>query len=141
MPIDPANPLRDACRLCPWPPRRQKPGGGHLGRLRQCADASRNGEFGASTPQFVIGDLSHTVCAARSALWPSGRSALREFRRRSWATELDALALKALMLPSGPGNESLLDDVLTSLSANVIRPVANPEAVEEDGQAEHRRAM
>ncbi|MEF8754721.1 MAG: hypothetical protein V5B60_12440 [Accumulibacter sp.] len=45
------------------------------------------------------------------------------------------------MRPSRLGNESRLDDVLTSLSANVIRPAANPEAVEEDGQAEHRRAM
>jgi len=38
-------------------------------------------------------------------------------------TELDALALKASILPSRLGNESLLDDVMKSLSGNVIRPV------------------
>jgi len=47
--------------------------------------------------------------------------------------ELDALALKTSMLPSELGNKSLLDDVMKNLSGNVIRPVANPEAVEEDG--------
>jgi hypothetical protein len=39
-------------------------------------------------------------------------------------TELDALALKASMLPSKLGNKSLLDDVMKSLSGNVITPVA-----------------
>jgi hypothetical protein len=48
-------------------------------------------------------------------------------------TDLDALLLKASMLPSKLGNKSELDDVMKNLSGNVIRPVANPEAVEEDG--------
>lgn len=48
-------------------------------------------------------------------------------------TELDALVLKASMLPSKLGNKSALDDVMKSLSGNVFGPVANPEAVEEDG--------
>jgi hypothetical protein len=48
-------------------------------------------------------------------------------------TELDALLVKTSMLPSKLGNKSLLDDVMKNLSGNVIRPVANPEAVEEDG--------
>ncbi len=39
-------------------------------------------------------------------------------------TELDALALKASMLPSKLGNESALDDVMNSLSGNVFGPVA-----------------
>jgi len=38
-------------------------------------------------------------------------------------TELDALALKASMLPSKLGNKSALDDVTKSLSGNVFRPV------------------
>ncbi len=37
-------------------------------------------------------------------------------------TELDALALKASMLPSRLGNKSLLDEVMKSLSGNVIGP-------------------
>ena len=49
-------------------------------------------------------------------------------------TELDALLVKTSMLPSKLGNKSLLDDVMKNLSGKVIRPVANPEAVEEDGQ-------
>ncbi|MBK7674385.1 MAG: hypothetical protein IPJ27_06215 [Candidatus Accumulibacter sp.] len=39
-------------------------------------------------------------------------------------TELDALALNASMLPSRRGNESLLGDVMKSLSGNVLSPVA-----------------
>ena len=39
-------------------------------------------------------------------------------------TELDALALKASMLPSLRGNKSALDDVIKSLPGNVFRPVA-----------------
>ena len=39
-------------------------------------------------------------------------------------TELDALALKASMLPSKLGNKSALDDVMKSLPGNVFGPVA-----------------
>ena len=39
-------------------------------------------------------------------------------------TELDALALKASMLPSKLGNKSALDDVMKRLSGNVFGPVA-----------------
>ena len=39
-------------------------------------------------------------------------------------TELDALALKASMLPSNLGNKSALDDVMMSLSGTVFGPVA-----------------
>ncbi|WP_186406723.1 hypothetical protein [Candidatus Accumulibacter aalborgensis] len=49
-------------------------------------------------------------------------------------TELDALLVKTSMLPSKLGNKSLLDDVMKNLAGNVIRPVANREAVEDDGQ-------
>jgi hypothetical protein len=38
--------------------------------------------------------------------------------------ELDALALKASMLPSKLGNKSALDDVMKSLPGNVFSPVA-----------------
>ncbi len=38
-------------------------------------------------------------------------------------TDLEALALKASMLPSKLGNKSALDDVMKSLSGNVFRPV------------------
>jgi hypothetical protein len=38
-------------------------------------------------------------------------------------TELGALALKASMLPSKHGNQSLLSDVMKSLSGNVVSPV------------------
>ena len=38
-------------------------------------------------------------------------------------TELDALALKASMLPSQRGNKSLLSDVLQDVAGKVIRPV------------------
>lgn len=39
-------------------------------------------------------------------------------------TELDALAVKASMLPSKLGNKSALDDVMKSLSGNVFGPAA-----------------
>jgi len=39
-------------------------------------------------------------------------------------TQLDALALKASMLPSKLGNKSAFDDVMKSLSGNVFGPVA-----------------
>ncbi len=39
------------------------------------------------------------------------------------STELDALALKASMLPSSLGNKSGLDDVMKSLPGNVFGPV------------------
>ncbi len=48
-------------------------------------------------------------------------------------TELDALLLKTSMLASRLGKKSLLDDVMKNLSGNLIRPLANPEAVEEGG--------
>lgn len=39
-------------------------------------------------------------------------------------TELDALALKASMLPGQRGNKSMLGDVMKRLSGNVFGPVA-----------------
>ncbi|MCM8594868.1 hypothetical protein [Accumulibacter sp.] len=42
-------------------------------------------------------------------------------------TELDALALKASMLPSKLGNKSALDDVMKSLPGNVFKPLARNE--------------
>ena len=39
-------------------------------------------------------------------------------------TEVDALGLKASMLPSKLGNKSALDDVMKSLSGRVFGPVA-----------------
>lgn len=43
-------------------------------------------------------------------------------------TELDALLLKTSMLPSRLGNKSLLDDVMKSLSGNVIGPRSQTRA-------------
>ena len=43
-------------------------------------------------------------------------------------TELDALALKASMLPSKLGNKSALDDVMKRLSGNVFGPVRGEKA-------------
>ena len=42
-------------------------------------------------------------------------------------TELDALVLKASMLPSQRGNKSALDDVMKSLPGNVFKPLARNE--------------
>jgi hypothetical protein len=43
-------------------------------------------------------------------------------------TELEALLVKTSMLPSKRGNESLLGDVMKSLSGNVLSPVAYNKA-------------
>ncbi len=43
-------------------------------------------------------------------------------------TDLEALALKASMLPSKLGNKSALDDVMKSLSGRVFGPVCGDKA-------------
>lgn len=44
------------------------------------------------------------------------------------STELDALALKASMMPSKLGNKSALDDAMKSLSGRVFGPVCGAKA-------------
>jgi hypothetical protein len=57
----------------------------------------------------------------------AGESARTEKGVTYCGTELDALALKASMLPSKLGNKSALDDVMKSLPGNFFRPVARNE--------------
>jgi hypothetical protein len=58
-----------------------------------------------------------------------------------YASDFEARLVEASMLPSKQGNKSLLDDVFESLGGNVWGPVANPEAVEEDGELGNDMAM
>ena len=99
-----AEPLTDAAPEA-WDGHRQK-----------VEEAKARGDFVAVVSSVRPGDRQH------------GEKGVTYY-----ANDFEAILAKASMLPSKLGNKSLLEDVMKNLSGNVIRPVANPEAVEEDG--------
>ena len=82
------------------------------------------------------GDFVAVVSSVRPGDRPHGEKGVTFY-----PNEFEARLVEASMLPSKQGNKSLLDDVFESLGGNVWGPVANPEAVEEDGELGNDMAM
>lgn len=94
------------------------------GHRQQIEEAKTRGDFVAVVSSVRPGDQQH------------GEKGVTYY-----PNEFEARLVEASMLPSKRGNKSLLEDIFKTLRGEVWGPVANPEAVEDDGDPVSVMAM